>query len=239
MSRPAPSSGPGRGAGGDAGFTIIEILVAASTGLIVLFAVFTLLEVSVRYSARSLDRVETAQRARSAMETVVQELHSSCVTAPETPVLAGSTDTSVSFLSQFGGATVITPNEHVVSLSGGTLTDATYPATGGSAPNWTFASTPSTSRELASNISQALVGGSAQPVFQYYTYSGGQISTTPLPTPLSAADAANTVEVAISFAVAPTDGSTDGLRATNVTDEVVLRVLPAATSAAGGNPPCQ
>ena len=114
-----------------------------------------------------------------------------------------------------------------------------YAATGGSAPNWTFATTPTVTKTLAENVSQATVNGAIQPYFQYFSYANGAISTTPLTTPLSATDAANAVQVTVSMAVGPTDGSTDSRRITNLTDAVVLRYIPASGDQTVVNLPCQ
>ena len=68
------------------------------------------------------------------------------------------------FLQQTGSAVSPTPEEHIVSLANGTLTERVYPATGGTAPNWTFASTPESTTELATNVGPGLVGGESSTV---------------------------------------------------------------------------
>ena len=83
------------------------------------------------------------------------------------------------------------------------------------------------------------MGGTTQPYFQYFSYSNGNISTTPLTVPLSATDAASAVQVTVNLAVGPTDGSTDARRTTNLTDAVVLRYIPAIGSTSVANLPCQ
>jgi Tfp pilus assembly protein PilW len=222
------------------GFSLVEVVVSMAAGIVVLLAVFMVLDLGVRQSARSVDRVDADQRGRTAMEQLVQELHSSCVAASVTPVLAGSDSSNLKFLSQFGSAPVLNPNLHVVTYSGGSLVDTVYPETSGSAPNWTFSATPSATKTFVSQISQATVSGTAQPVFQYFKYAGGgSISTTPLPTPLSAADAADAVQVTVSFAVGPTSQSNEARRTINLSDAVVLRYIPASGSSTVVNLPCQ
>jgi hypothetical protein len=44
--------------------------------------------------------------------------------------------------------------------------DATYPQTGGTAPNWTFASTPSSTRAMVEGVTQ----DGSTPVFEYFAY---------------------------------------------------------------------
>lgn len=227
------------------GFTLVEMLVSISAGTILMLALFGVLDISTTQSARSIDRVESGQRGRTAMEQLVQELHSSCVATSVAPVLASSDGSTLKFISQFGSAPVLTPNEHVVTVQPdgskpyNDLVDNVYTATGGTAPNWTFASTPSQTKTLAENVTQAAVNGVTQPYFQYFSYANGNISTTPLAVPLSATDAASAVQVTINITFGPTDGSTDFRRATSLTDGVVLRYIPAIGSTTVANLPCQ
>jgi type II secretory pathway pseudopilin PulG len=219
------------------GFTLVELLVVLMTGIIIVLATFTVLDVSMRQSARVTDRIEADQRGRTAMEQLVQELHSSCVASAVTPVVAGSDGSNIQFLSQFGSAPVLTPDLHKVGFASGALTDNVFASTGGTSPNWTFSSTATSSKLLGTNFAQAAVSGVTQPVFQYYGYVSGQLSTTPLPTPLSTSDAASTAQVTISFAAQPLSTSTEADRTVNLSDSVVLRYAPASTVIA--NPPCQ
>jgi len=220
------------------GFTLVELLVTMIAGLVMTLATLTMLDISVQESAKVADRVEAGQRGRVAMEQLIQELHSSCVAASVAPVLTGSTSTSIQFLSQFGSAAVLTPNLHTVTYSGSQLTDTAYAATGGSAPTWTFSATPAYSRTVLTNVSQATVNGTVQPVFQYYKYVNGTLSSA-LPTPLSSTDAADTVQVAVNFQVGPLDTSTAADRTIQTTGTAVLRYVPADPTPGAPNLPCQ
>jgi prepilin-type N-terminal cleavage/methylation domain-containing protein len=227
------------------GFTLIELLVALSAGTVLMLALFAVLDISVVQSARSTDRVESSQHGRTAMEQLIQELHSSCVAASVAPVLSTSDGTTLKFVSQFGSLPVLMPNLHVVTVQPDAikpyndLVDKVYVGTGGSAPNWTFAATPTPAKILAENVSQSSVNGTVQPYFQYFSYANGAISTTPLTTPLSVNDAADAVQVTVSIAVGPTDNSSDFRRITNLSDAVVLRYIPASGDQTVANLPCQ
>ncbi len=226
------------------GFSVVELMVSIAAGMVVLLALFGILDISFTQSARSIDRVESSQRGRTAMERLVQELHSSCVAASVTPVYAGSSSSALKFISQFGSAPVLNPDQHVVTVQAdpvkpyNDLVDKVYTYVSGSAPSWTFAATPIT-KTLAENVAQATVNGTVQPYFQYYAYTNGSISSTPLTTPLSTTDAANAVQVTVSFAVGPTDKSSDPRRTINLSDGVVLRYIPASGTATVANLPCQ
>jgi len=225
----------------ESAFTLVEVLVALMVGMIVLLVAFNMLDVSVQQTAQITERVDADQRGRLALETITQELHSSCVASKELPIQAsdgthpGSDSSHLVFITQFGSAPTLMPNLHVVSLTDGQITDAVYPANpGATAPYWTFAATPTKTSPLLSSVAQASVGSPplVQPVFQYYSYgTNGQLLSTPLTTPLSATDAGSAVAVAIAFAAQPTSGSPDPKRTVNFSDSVVLRLSPVPTPA--------
>ena len=217
------------------GLTIIELLATIPAMIAVLAATGMMVTTSLHNQDRINKRVDANQRARPVMTQIVQALHSSCVAPRIVPVLAGSTGTSISFLSQPGSAVSPTPDLHVISLSGTTLTDTTYPATGGAAPNWTFSGTSSgPPRQLLTNA--AAPGGT---MFRYYQFVNGSLSPTTLTTPLSPIDAAHTANVDISFTSSPTNGP--GLDANSplmLNDSVDLRLEAAGQYPNQDNLPC-
>jgi hypothetical protein len=215
------------------GFTLVEQLVATAAALVVLFGLTTVIMTSLHQSARVSGRVDATQRARIALYRVIDGLHSSCVAPQIAPVQAGSTGTSLRFLHQTGSAVAPTPVLSEVNLNGGTLSESVFPATGGSVPSWTFASTPSTTRQL-------ITGVSSPTPFRYYAYSAGQVSATPLPTPLLPTDAARTVQVTVGLKVSPSYVETpDPDAAASLQDTALLRFSPAAFSTSANNLPCQ
>ena len=125
------------------GSTIVELLVTISASLVVMMAVVTLTTAVLHHQDRINRRVDANSRARPVMTRIVQELHSACVTSHIVPIQAGSTGTSMTFLSKSGSAVRPTPDLHTISLNGTTLRESVYPATGGTAPSWTFSGTPS------------------------------------------------------------------------------------------------
>ena len=223
------------------GFTLVELLVAMSLAVVVMLGIFSLIEVTNRGSARVASRVNADQLARPVMQRLLDELHSACVGPNTTPVLAGSGDSSLTFLEQTGAAVSPTPDKHVVSLAGGALSESVYAATGGTAPNWTFAASPASTQQLLTGVGAASSGSppTSPPLFQYFAYQGGQLSTTPLPTPLSATDAVRTSQITVSFSVAPASTPVPDTHATvSVSDSVALRLAPPAEDTSQANPPC-
>jgi prepilin-type N-terminal cleavage/methylation domain-containing protein len=220
------------------GFTLVEMLVSITMGLIVLTATFALLSISRTQSARIIDRVSADQRSRSAFEQVLLQLHSSCVAIGETPIREGSTATTLKFVSRFGSEPAFTTvRMHEVSLSGSKLIDKIYTSnTSSTGSKWRFTTPPVSTAVLSSGVSQSENG--AAPMFRYYKYEPqGKLSTTPLTVPLTEADANATAQVTVRFTTAPESGSTRPGRAVDFENSVSLRLTP--PTEIGRNEPCE
>ncbi len=218
---------------GEHGFTLVEMLVTLVTGIVIVLAAFSILDVSLTQSSRISERVETDQRARLAMEKIMLELHSSCVVTGNNAVEAGSENSLIKFISQSGSAVYFTTvTKHEIALKSGTLTDASYVSEPSSSGEWKFHATPTSTLTLLTNVSQT----GATPIFQYFRYVGGNLSTTPQSTPLNTEEAPNTAEITVSFTTTATTGEEKSGQPVALADTAVLRYDPA--SAAGSNEPC-
>jgi prepilin-type N-terminal cleavage/methylation domain-containing protein len=257
---------------GESGFTLVELLVTIAAGSVIMGALLTVVEVTLRQTSRTFSQTNASQSSRYATDTIENELHSACLSAGLAPIQASSDGSNLTFISQYGStatnanAATPTPVEHkiVYSSTNGTLTDFTYPATGGGAPNWTFSSTASSQTLLLAHV--APITGT--PVFQYFAYqqptSGGTPYTdaagntymmledginfvpdttikpaaSALAVPLSAANAATASEVLVSFVGGPGGGSLIETGLSNIgasiQDQVVLRMTPPANHAGNG-----
>jgi hypothetical protein len=242
------------------GFTLVELLASMAAGLVVLFASFSLIDFSLEATSRVTDRVDAVQQGRTAMERLVQELNSGCLTGEVSPIQGATspgitpvvnTDASdIVFVSGVGDGTTATPTEHVVSFQNGELTDLSYTNTGGSPPTptsaatWTFNPSPAAGFTLLGHVSQV---DSNTPMFQYFSYSNPSnptpnslLGAAPLsPVPLNAtwppitgeANAAGAVaRVDIAWTASPSSGLTDLSRQVTMNDSVVFRLTPASPS---------
>lgn len=226
----------------EGGFTLVELIVGMFSMIVILTAILGLVRVATNSQDRVSERVAANQKIRPVMTRLIDTLHSACIAPGINPVRAGSTGSSMTVYSKAGSDVSPTPDRRVVTLTGSTLTEQVYPATGGTIPNWTFSATPSSNRTLATGISAGAVGDppAAVPVFRYYAYTGDTLQATPLPTPLSSADAARTAHVSIAFAAAPRE-NVDGdeqLNRITLTDSANLRLESASDSGVGANMPC-
>ena len=126
---------------------------------------------------------------------MIEELHSACVAYDFAPVRKESGESSLLFLHQTGSGVQPTPVLTKISLSGTTLSQANYASNGGTAPNWTFSTTPSETSTLLANVGRDL----RRPALPLLRVQIGGISTTPLEVPLSQEHAEKTVQVTVAF----------------------------------------
>ncbi len=220
----------------ESGTTLVELMVAIMTGLVILSALTAVIITTLHGSARVTSRVEATQRARLALGKLMEELHSACVTPEIAPVKEESSGTLLRFVHQTGSAVSPTPTFTEVSLSGGTLTQQDYKVSG-TAPEWTRG-------EAVGGPSTLLTRVSATPpssaIFSYYKYSGGTISETPQTTPLTKTEALLTVEVRAALTVAPEHTPVaDAHASASVQNSATLRLTPPSFNEGSPARPCQ
>lgn len=259
---------------GEHGFTLIELLVAMSLGIMVSLAAFSFLEFATGDVSHITERVHVDQTGRVALERIMLELHSTCVTPSVAPIMAGSTATVVKFISEAGTESALSSVRlHEVIYTApsgtkkGTLVEKTTPNTpttsgGGSAPNYTFATTRTTTTTLLTGIKQSTnEKGEAIPIFQYFRYyrstdsvpTGdsavpyGQLDPTAIKsssmeeTTAGKKEAENIAKVTLTFTLAPEGAEGAGFnhdRPVALEDSAVLRLTPSSESSSNPNLPC-
>ncbi len=224
------------------GVTLIEMLVAIVTGLIVTGAAFTILEFSLAQTARIADRTSANQRGRIAMEKLQLELHSSCVTILVNPIRPESTSTSLIFYSKTAPAAepfFTSMTKHKVYLEGNTLYDALYYSISGTeSTKWNFVEplTPNKINTLLTGVSVPSSGS----IFEYFKYTGTSL-TTLIPSPkLTEPESKLVAKINIHLLVSPESGSTKGPagdRQFEISSSAVLRLTPATE--VGQQEPCE
>lgn len=188
---------------GQSGMTLIETLVAMVAGMVVVAALLTIMEVSLRQSSRLADVAQATQLGRSAMTRMMDELHSACVEQGFSPVKEKSTENVLIFVNGYGGpnkqgaegkeegksevanvgtaAEGVREDKIVWSSTAHTLTDYTYYATGkASNGEYDFASaaSPSTGVRIGERITQIKEGTKTVPIFQYFAYASSAATST-------------------------------------------------------------
>jgi prepilin-type N-terminal cleavage/methylation domain-containing protein len=164
------------------GFTLIEMLVAMLTSLVVAGALFAILEISLHQTSRITDRVQATQLGRTAMTKMVDELHSACLVRAFAPVTKESSAKELRFVTGFSEKAVIEykeASEHRILWNGtypgaGTLVDKTFNAASASTwPKFSFeaTATPPNGVRVAENVYEQSKEAKAVPIFQYYKYA--------------------------------------------------------------------
>lgn len=219
------------------GTTLTELMVGVAAGMVVMLALSMVVISTMHASGRVGARVEATQQARIVIARVMEQLHSACVAPEVTPVKESSSGTLLRFVHQTGSGVSPTPILSEISLSNGTLTQFDYSSTGGTTPNWTFAATPYATRRLLTDVAPISPSSS---IFSYYAYSNGTLSSTPLSTPLSSANAALTILVRVALNVTPR-GTTvaDSNADASIQDSASLRLTPPSFNEKVTSLPCR
>ncbi len=256
---------PQRSGNSEQGFSLVELLVAMSSGIVVCLALFAMLSFATHQQARLTDAVQADQLSRGAMTKVVDALHLSCIAPEFTPIQEKSTETDLRFINAYSSGAVIGESEttgakeaelHEIewNKATGTLSEKLSYPTAGTWPSFTAWGSPKTI-VLAKNVGQATRGGKAVPIFQYYGYSltasnGAEetvstLSGEPLKDSpeLSKLNAGKAAAVAINFKL--NDGASSkeeehaGGRVVELSDEVTLAFSAPKSASTVVDGPCQ
>jgi prepilin-type N-terminal cleavage/methylation domain-containing protein len=239
------------------GFTLIEMLVAMVAGMVVMGALFGILEVSLHQTANLTDRVQANQNGRIAMTRIIDELHSTCISPEFRPILEKSNGNELWFINAYSNQanipyTAVSKHQIIWNKAEGKLIDKRYPATGGTWPEYEFTSTasPSGGTILASNIAESNEEGHSK-VFEYFRYnttsSSASETLTPLNTinpealavPLSKTGAAAAASVLVRFTAYPTDGDTQSGRGVALRNQVTLAMSAPSSETPIEAAPCE
>ncbi len=162
----------------EGGFSLIELLVAMISGIVVMLALVAVLLFSTRQETHLTNVAQATQLGRIAMTKIVDELHSACLAPGFAPIQENSSPSELRFVNSYSEEAVIAKakvNEHriVWNEKAETLTDYTYPAIKEETwPNFEYSSTasPVGGVLIASHVTQLESEGKKLPIFQYYSY---------------------------------------------------------------------
>jgi prepilin-type N-terminal cleavage/methylation domain-containing protein len=201
------------------GFTLIELMVAATVGIMIVGVAFGLLDSVVRTFGSAGNRVDVSQRGRLAVDQLTARLRSQvCGGGPTnadpnaayTPAIVLATDNKVAFWSNVGDGQG--RRLRALQYANGSITEYTY---AGSDPN----AAPATTRQIVSTV--AATNGTG--LFKYFAYNpaAADQAASPAPalylaltTPLAAADLQRVVRTTIAYTAYPENGTpTDKLAA--------------------------
>lgn len=212
------------------GFTMMEVLLAMTIGLVLLGSTLTLLESTVRLNTGVLAKTDAMQRGRLAMDTITQQLRSQvCFDINTSAIVLGSDENSVTFYSDFSAdgqppikRTIGITAQGIVSQRFDPPTPKPNPFTPASYPG-----SPTASNLVLENARLQIDPLTNQPIpfLRYYAYEPvGDVlqATDELTPPLDAAEAARAARVEITYVSLPT-GASDGKKAVSLSDQVMAR----------------
>ncbi len=217
------------------GTTLVELMVGLAAGLTVLIGLTTLILVTINTTNRVSARVHATQSARIALTRVIDQLHSACIAPKIPPIREGSSSTELRFVHATGSAVSPTPVLSTIAYASGTLTQRDFQWKEGVAPAWVFQTTPSRTYTIASKIAP----DGSKPVFSYYGYASGAVSTTPLAVPLSAVNAANAIQVTVAFMAEPRSGKPEQAGPARIQGSASLRLTASSYNPAAPSRPCE
>lgn len=219
------------------GFTLPELLVSATVGVIVLLAALTLLDMSLQTQSDASARMDSVQRGRSAMNEIGQVIRAQTCIGNGEPAIASATASSIGLTTSI--AADMTESQAYQPLQSRTIaydsvnrriTIATIDGSG-APPSTTFTGA-STTRVVADNVR---LDGST-PFLTYYALQGTGEATLQLDPgagALSLSQRHQVVRVDVNFLVRSRDGD-DASNFTRYTNRYWVRTADPEDISAGG-----
>ncbi len=216
---------PARVHNDESGYSLTELLVAMSVGLIVLFAAFLLLDTANSTSASIASRQDAVQRGRAAMELLTRQVRSQvCLGNATEPITYGDPNTVTFYADLADGSKNVERRKITFDPAAKTITESVYPGTG-VYPDLTFPVAPAQTRLLLNKVERANDGAPVA-FLRYYAFdsAGGPGALRLLATPLSATNAPLVVMVKIAFNSLPDTPNPSSDDSTSFYNDVYVRL---------------
>jgi type II secretory pathway pseudopilin PulG len=218
------------------GFTLPEVLIAATVGFVVLAATLGLLESTVRLAFGMVAKTDSMQRGRLAMDQITQQLRSQVCLNLDTPAIKSATASSVEFYVDFSSADGNTPpflrklEFPSAPATAGDIRAYTWTTTAANPTPLSFPDTPSAAAVVLENVVRQRDPADSSkelPFLRYYAFQPVGNPPRPEPTleltpPLAPAQLARIARIDVKYLSRPT-GSTDNGKGVNITDQVMVR----------------
>jgi hypothetical protein len=225
----------------EAGMTLMEVMIAATVGTVVMLALFGMLDTSVRLNAGAMSKTDAMQRGRLAMDSMTQELRSQVCLVDVTPAIGeGSDSDHVDFYNDFSdgdGSERPTKRRLVFDPETGDIKTEIHSATVQEPGRNQFTNAPTSIQMRFENAAlQAEPDPAAPPgtpgtrdipFLRYFAYQWvgnppRPEATEELPVPLTEPDARRVARIDIAFVARPT-GAEDSEHGVELTDRVMAR----------------
>ena len=227
-----------RRAKGQTGFTVVETLVAMFVLGVVAIGAMTFIEVVMRQGRGVVDRTESAQRGRLAVDQMTRQIRSQVCLNATTKGLVEATPNALTFYADLtDGSGAAAPAKRRLEYASNSIVERVYKADG---------VTVDSQRVLLQNVVPVKDPNPPAPaapprpdsLFAYYAYKdpapAGELET--LAATPTAAELGRIAVVTVNVGVDP-PSSTDAKARTSLHDQVVLR--NADPNATNNDPTCQ
>jgi prepilin-type N-terminal cleavage/methylation domain-containing protein len=220
-----------------AGFTVVELLVAMFVLGIVAVGAMTLMEVVMRQGRGVVDRTESAQRGRLVLDQMTRQIRSQVCRDATTKGLVAATPNALTFYADLSdGSTPATPRKRMLEYQAPAkqIVERVYQ------PNGTAVDREKVLLQNVVPVPDPDPDGPARPpaFFTYYAYKdpspAGELQ--PLAETPAAADLPRIAVVKVNVGIFP-PGSADAKAMTALNDRVSLR--NADPNATNNDPTCQ
>lgn len=203
---------------GEQGMTLVELLVAATAGVIVIMGGFLILDIATKVHRETEERTAAVARGRQAMDDMTRQLRSQLCLARDVPPIVEGTDNRVVFYAS------LAPEPTTANLqmqkrtlqwvpsaqdpSRGAITETVVNGTG-TPPNVTFNDANATTRTIVTDVAPL---GSR--LFRYFAFDAPNapamrsLDTRPLPL----ADRQIAVQIEVKFDALPGAGRQNRLK---------------------------
>jgi prepilin-type N-terminal cleavage/methylation domain-containing protein len=206
------------------GFTVVEVLVAASLGSVVMVAIFGLLDFSVKQSSGASARVDSTQRGRTAMEQVTRSLRSQVCPLSGTSPVTHAGPYRVEFWA-FSGPADQPYAPELRAIEWDTNTNSITQTAGTS------------TQTLLTNVRPPTEGGTSAPIFEYHRILSDGTTQQLTANPVATADLARVSVINVRFTVDPeVRGST--ANATSFESQVFVRTADPNNLTGTTDPDC-
>jgi hypothetical protein len=237
----------------EGGFTLVELLVSASTGTIVMLALFGMVDAAMPAGQRVQDRVESTQRGRVALEKISRDLRSAvCVPVTGSPArlpLVSVGDNQITFYSFRPTPAQVAANppgftpsvvQLVYDAAAKTLTRKAWgPFTPGPAPPDPTTATPDSTEVVLNNLGAK--GEATNPSSSaFFGFYAADAMTSVATAGITATQLASIARVRLSFRVGPLAGAKYSGAQADFNADVAVRLPPDyANGVATGGPACR
>jgi hypothetical protein len=220
----------------EAGMTLMELMTAITVGMIVMFAMFALLDNTVRMNTNAMAKTDAMQRGRIALDVMTQELRSQvCLENLAGPaIVPGASSTTVEFYSDFSnGDGTVPPTKRKLSFdpNTGDITTAIHTATKLEPGPNDFTVAPTSKLMRLENAALQRDGlGAEIPFLRYYAYRWIDLAdgtkrpeaSYELVPPIDATEARRVARIDVTLVAQPL-AADDRTKGVNMTDQVMAR----------------